>query len=50
MKFQKNFQLHVRARKDVVIVAVVIGKNKCVWNTASVKTAEICDNRIALRL
>ena len=50
VKCQKNFYLHVRARKDVVILAVVRGKSKCVRNTASVKTAKMCDNRIALRL
>ena len=50
VKCQKKFWLHVRARKDVVIVAVVRCKNKCVRNNASVKTAKICDNRIALRL
>ena len=50
MKCQKNFQLHGRARKDVAIVAVVGGKNNCVRNAAGVKTAKICDNRIAFRL
>ena len=37
-------------RKNVVILAVVSGKNMHVWNTASVKTVERCDNCIALRL
>ena len=40
----------MRGRKDVAIVAVLRDKNKRVWNTASVKTVKICDNRIALRL
>ena len=46
----KEFLLTLLAKKDVVILAVVRGKSKCVRNTASVKTAKRCDNRIALRL
>ena len=41
----------MRVRKDVIIVAVVRGKNNTrEWNTSSVKTVKICDNRITLRL
>ena len=40
--------MHVR--KDVVIVAVVRGTDTREWNTASIITVKICDNRIALRL
>ena len=39
----------MRVRKDVIIVAVVRGKNKRVWNTASIKTVKICDNVFTLR-
>ena len=46
----KEFLVTCTWRKDLVIVAVVKSKNKCVRNTASVKTAKICDNRIAFRL
>ena len=40
----------MRVRKDVIIIAVVRGKNTREWNTSSAKTVKICDNRIALRL
>ena len=40
----------MRVRKDVVIVAVVRGKNKRVRNTESIKSVKICDNRITLKL
>ena len=49
MKCQNNLEVLVHVSQDVIIVAVVRGKNKHVWNTASVKTMKICDNVFTLR-